>query len=465
MRAFLRHFARSLLYLARRPWAWTVVLPAAYASLLMDAPFVWEWLRAARGQTRLALESAALLSVPLALCALVAAILPSAARTPASAGEGWAMPALPISVRARAVAEVGAALTLVLAIRNLYSVAGHLTIFRYWLHGWGGWWSVVWLALRRVTPSGSSIVVSFPLIVAWLGSGRRGSAYWARVLGAHAAVFVGLTVVMLTGSLSAALLPAPLLLSAAIVYSIGREPSWEWTTFRRRCSGALHRAPLEPERRLRADILSRSVPVLGLALVPALVTAPVFAHGIAKPDGDPGKALALLMLGFLGIALTWFAVAIGTLFPLGLPLLISPQELFAGRYRAAWSCLPVRPEAVRRIVFVHAFTVLLLLGTSALLARALVWASTGRAHALLTLAWLPGRHATATWAFLATCWAGLALCIAVGDRARGILAMVGIGLSLWWGDGGERGATAALLIGSLFAALPLVHLRRARRRA
>jgi hypothetical protein len=176
------------------------------------------------------------------------------------------------------------------------------------------------------------------------------------------------------------------------------------------------------------------------------------------------------------VVTTWFAVATGTLFPLGLPLLSSPQELFAGRYCGSWSCLPMRPEVVRRLVYVQALLAPLLLATGFIVAKALVWACTGRAHELRSLAWLPAGQSALAWGFVAACWAGLALCVAVGDRVRGILAVVGVWLSLYatwvcvglyWLSDENRRLALALFVGvaGLLAVLPLVHLRRPRRLA
>ena len=475
MRAFFRHFIHSLRYIATRPMAWLVVPVAACWSGFLETAFVVGWLRVGHHGIGLALADAALLSLPLVWCAFVAAILPCSARAPASMGGKWAMPALPISPRVRVLAEVTAALALLFVVRSPLVIWSTMRCLRYVAH----WWQSLSFAVGELRVASSwDLLLGFPLLAAWLGSGRTGSYYHARLFGAHVVVFVGFAAMLSTGQVQMAstgqlrttLLPLMALLSVAVVYSIGREPSWDLASLRRLSSGALHRTPLGPERRFRADVLRRSAPLLGIALLPGLIAAPLaIAHGVVEPPGGQESPWMLVTgLAVMSMFLvTWLAVAIATLLPLRLPLFTNTQELFVGRYCASWAALPVRPEAVRRLVHTQAFVAPLLGCAGFVVGKGLVWACIGRAHELGTLAWLPDGRTVLGWSFAAACWASLALCVAVGDRVRAILAAIGVGLSLYWLSDENRRLALALFVGvaGLLAALPLVHLRRLRRLA
>jgi hypothetical protein len=468
MRAFFRHFIHSLRYITTRPLAWLVVPATACLSLVMLAVFAQaSW--AARQELGLTLEYAALMSLTLVWYALVAAILPCTHQAPTSARGGWAMPALPISPRVRVLAEVTAALALVLAVRVPLTIRILLSL---WATQHFHPPSVLLLALR-IAPSWD-LILGLPLLAAYVDSRKTRPYYVARLLGVYAIAFAGLVAALLTGHVQATLLPLMALLSVAVLYSVGREPSWNLAQRQWSPSMPLHRPALEPERRLRTDILWREIPllgvVLGAALLPGLMLALVaIAHGVAPPPGVQGRAWApdtyLAVLSTLFA--TWLAVAAGTLFPLRLPLVTNTQELFVGRYCASWASLPVRPEVIRRLVYVHALLAPLLLATGFVLSKALVRACTGRAHELPSLEWLPAGRSVLAWGFVAACWAGLALCVAVGDRVRGILAAIGVCLSLYWLSDENRRLVLALSVGvaGLLAALPLVHLRRPRRLA
>jgi hypothetical protein len=194
------------------------------------------------------------------------------------------------------------------------------------------------------------------------------------------------------------------------------------------------------------------------------------------------RAAALgLMVAFATMVFVGGGVS---LCPLRVCVVGTAPGLFSGRYCASWSWLPLRPQTIRRVVFAHALLVPLLVQEGCVVcgrtfralsatAREVMPSSTpGRSHVTGAEGWL----IVAALGLALVCWAGWTLCMAVGDRVRGTLAAVGIGLSLVgigltaWLDvtqdlSSKSFAAEVVLLGvaAVFAALPLANLRRPRR--
>ncbi len=449
----IRHCVESARFVAGRPLAWLVV-PAA----ILMGPVVGRGVVSfgsvpqAQRTPGVALFFACLLSAPLLWHAFIAALLPSAQRTPPG-GWKWALPSLPLSPRARVLAEVTAALGLVFLVRVVL-----LCWLGYRLRLSGG----LWLA-------GSwDILLGFPLLAAWAGSRRTEWFYVARLLGVYVVALAALVGTILTAKAPAMLLSAAAVLSVTVIVSMGREPSWVPSAgTSRRASAKSWRRPLPPHRRFRADVVLRSLAVLGGLLGSGLACI-VAGALLPLPRGDAW--LVRLLLFLIGLWLT----AVAAVFPLGFSLLGSPPRFFASRYCASWSWLPVRADAVRRVVYAHG----LVISSGVVLSVGLVLALDR--DGLLG----PPHGPWATGDVLMACgvtvlaWAGATLSAAVGDRARSILCSAGMAL-LWsgglivgsfgqalfgWNHGeGWLALRALAAAAGVAAALPLVHLWRPRR--
>lgn len=500
MRLFLRHFVRSLGYVTGQPLAWLVLPAAACLSIglaysvdmamsLFHAPALLSRETELRlSQWMLLAFESLVMGLALLWYAIVATLLPSSQTVPALAAGGvrWAVPALPIPIRTRALAEASAALLLIFVVR-----------IPLWL--WVG--GHIRAAAHASVGSGWEQLLGLPLLLAWLGSHQNRRSSLTRLLAAYGVSVVSLVTVSLGHDAvpllpyafalvpwslmgHVALLPLILVITAAVLYSIGRRPTRE-AAARHPGGMRLHRPPSRPVRRFWTDVVRRSLPLAAATLLPGLtfaLTGFVYAHARSWARDELTAGLAATLGGVVALVTTVLVVAGGTLHPLLLPL-VSFRGLFSGSYCASWSWLPVRPQTIRRVVYAHALLVPLLVergcGASIRAVNALsgtvreMASSPARpSHAPETSAWLDWMP----WVLGLACWAGWALCLAVGDRLRGALAAVGIGLSLGcigltaWIDVAERDSAgrfvvAALLLGgaALLAALPLVHLSRARR--
>jgi hypothetical protein len=449
-RAFVHHFVRSVQYLVSRPMAWFVVPVAAGFSFLAAGMLVnldfGQWQALTRWAFVPLAVPTSVVGASLVWLAAVAAVLPSTSRVSGSAGAGnkWTMPALPISPRVRVVAEVAAALSLIFVVRlplcALFAVKS-------------SWPYRMWIAAEW------DLLLGFPVLAGWVTGRQRGPQDVVRLVGVYGVLLVGFVTALVAGRAWTTLLPLAALLSVGVVYSIGRERTWIQAGGRSIPSEGLHRPPVEPERRFRRDVLWRSLPLFGLAVVPGLTLAVVVAgHGaLIRRHYATEAALMGLVAVMLLFGVTWISTAVGSLFPLRIPLVNGVHELFVGRYCASWSCLPVRREAVRRLVYANALLMPLLVATGLVLFRRLVVGSP---------AWLPKGQALFSSGLAVACWAGWALCVAVGDRVRGILAGTGAVVGLWLllTTGGWSPLESLLVVATgLFAVLPLAHLRRPRR--
>jgi hypothetical protein len=178
-------------------------------------------------------------------------------------------------------------------------------------------------------------------------------------------------------------------------------------------------------------------------------------------DSPGGGHALLLVVAFAVVAPICVA-------PLGIS--ITHGDVFSGRYARAWAPLPLRPESVRRTVYVHALLTTTLVWLL-FLAHSLVVASLG------LRGW--GWPWTLPLGLVIPCAAGFLLCGAVGDRRRGFLSAATLATFLpvhlvtltgVWKDilglsSGKLDLGVLLALALLGGVPPLVHLRRSVARA
>jgi hypothetical protein len=196
-----------------------------------------------------------------------------------------------------------------------------------------------------------------------------------------------------------------------------------------------------------------------------------------RSDPVPGRVFDLLVLlrglALLAVLLQWLILLALSLFPFGLALVprgTSASGLFSGAFLRDWSALPAGPGSVIRVVYAHG-----------LIAAAFAWLMLCVQVTLLWAPWSAARSATlgpALYELPAVfLMAGIAVCEAVGDRRRGLLAVgalagfqVGVplasallpevlGSAVPFARNGMPVAIAGYAVGLAGALPPLVHLR------
>jgi len=309
---------------------------------------------------------------------------------------------------------------------------------------------------------GWDLLLGFPWLVARGAGSRLGRYDGGRVIGVAAISLVLVFSAFLTTEIAATLLPGTFGLSLLLIATAGREPSCQ-PLERAGQQGAriLWRPALSPARRFCADGARRSAVVLGGLLVPGL--ACVVAVPVLPLPPGPMRLLLLVLLSLGALLLVAAAVH-----PLGITLLppSSQADLFASRYCASWSWLPVRPERVRRVVYAHGLAV----GGGLATAAGLILAHVGL---LAPGSWFWGVAGLGLLAGVmpVLSLAGAILAAAVEDRVRSMAA--GTGTLLAWlalllflvsKGGGPLLDVVCFLIAAagVSALLPLVHLRRQR---
>lgn len=332
-------------------------------------------------------------------------------------GRPWPLPALPIGPRGRLVAEAVTAVVLVSAMGLLVAavtawaaspVAGDF--LRSFVRG------MLQVLLSR--PEGAAWYAAvlgslgLPVVLAWLAPIREDGPYYARSF--LVAALAGLGVLWIPGPLLLRAVVSGLVLSSLVVASQGLTLA---LPFRRAPSSpeSLSRPALEPAARFRRDRRERlRRPILRYA-VPAVVLL------VAGP-------LLWRLLNLRPVFdLLFVLVAVGLLAqvykrPVGIDLFATDRAarhpaLFSGAYARAWGALPLAPEMVRRLVYVHglvsASLVWLLFFTHGLLATAL---------GLPSWPWLRDLPL----ALAIPCAGGLLLCGAVGDSVRGTFSALAL---------------------------------------
>jgi len=357
MSGVLRHAVQRLVATVRNPGALLVVLLTGAATLVL-----WPGPMPASGPVfELAGEQE-----PAAVATLLAftwlwlwpaLAAPAIAGRAAVAGGGSGLfvaahPALPVSARSRAVAEV--------AVLGLLVTVGRLPGF--FLGGWahdtfalpgevvGG---AAWAA-SFATHTVLGFVIAVPVVLAWLtptGGPQQALLRSGLVAGALlAAMLCGL---LATPASSAAV---SLVLVAVQLRSIGVEVRLPW---RRQAGPVAAPLPARPARDARhqlvRDFWSRPLPA-ALALLgaqAALVALDHLALPESSPLGDDGPGL--LYVGstlVLSIALGWVGLR-----PMGSVQAVAgvfgKTGYRPGDFAAAWSVLPVRREWILRGVYLH----------------------------------------------------------------------------------------------------------------
>jgi hypothetical protein len=148
-----------------------------------------------------------------------------------------------------------------------------------------------------------------------------------------------------------------------------------------------------------------------LPVVPLPLTLTLLGRAIGF-DSEPGRAIGLRGLALTtALLLQWPTLLALALFPLGLALVPSAtpaMRLFSGAFLRSWSALPVEPERVIRAVYAHG-----------LVAAGSAWLVLCVQTRLLGMHFGPALYELPV-VFL---MAGIAVCEAVGDRRRGLLAV------------------------------------------
>ncbi len=370
-----------------------------------------------------------------------------------------ALPALPVGPRMRAIAETGVVLSYVTFVR---------TIARW--------------ALPAAEVTGGStataldLLVMMPTIVAWVAPAPSFNIYMLRPL--VLAALLAVAVLLGTTSTALGVVLTAIAVTGLCLVTVGHE--WRSPRIHRRVPRAEERVRpgIDPGRRLRSDAWSLPAAKWGpavLSLLPLVVVALVLdAHGYL-----PRYALPL----FSGLVVSTTIVL--SLRPFDSNLigmgLSGKQGARMGDFMRAWSVLPVRPESVLRIVYLHGLVVAggLWLGfVIAVMARA--WIRLGR-PGLLTADGDNLAVIVIPFAAAVPCLAGLLVAAAVGDRTRSIISGVSF-LLVFYGSlplfavlestFGRESSLPLLIDGGflvglalLAGMLPLIHLRRTKARS
>ena len=397
------------------------------------------------------------------------------------------MPALPIGPRSRLAAEALAGLTAVLLARLLAFLAGVYLHLRggslQWLssamipfaspdarlteaspyQSLGALFVLVASASAQVTWLGTLVVL--PLLLVWASVPRFDGPCFLKPAVVSCLMFAGLQVGVMRSSLPAAVVSFGL--SALVLALVGIEPRFERSRPADLRPAALFRRAPGPEAQFGRDQWLGPLRALWLPFtVIAVVSGLAIAQGAVTLA--QGALVALFVVG----------PPAALLFPLGIALVSGREALssppFTGYFRDGWATLPVRPEAVARAVYAHGWVaeglvLALLFADTWLGMRAGLW---GRGPFALVRMQIP----------ILILGPSLMVCVAVGDRWRGLWALgslllfvLGCPLSLLAidllgasplprgltnGDAWVRVGLGLALVGALPA---LVHLRGRRR--
>lgn len=365
-----------------------------------------------------------------------------------------ASPTLPVGPRMRAIAEATVVLSYVAVVRAIallvFPTVGVV----------GG-----------TSATAADLVVMLPTIVAWVAPAQSVNVYMLRPLLLAillaGAVHVGTTATVL------GLVCTSLVLTGVCLATVGHE--WRSPRIQRRVPRAEERARpgIDPGHRLRSDAWQLPAATWGPGLLCLFLLLVVFLVFEAR-GYLPRYALPLLG------GLVSGTVIVLSLRPFDSNLigmgLSGKQGARIGDFMRAWSVLPVRPESVLRLVYLHALVVAggLWFGlVVAVVVRS--WLRFGR----LGLTTADGGNLSLLlipFAAAVPCLAGLLVAAAVGDRPRSIisgacflLAFYGHLVLLAFLDTtfGPESTLPGLIDGAVLSALallggipPLVHLRR-----
>jgi hypothetical protein len=481
MRAMARHAWIRTRTLLTSPADLMVLLLAAWSSLLLW-PIVVPWTllptRSLRGPAGYFLLVFLILTLWLWSWIAARPLIGNVAhggRTPAS--QTLPLPALPIGVRVRVIADAVTVLALLLLVRavtlellsRIFLVRDGSTIHfprDASVVSSLAWYAVV-AASKETTAAGCLLIL--PVFLAWMAPGRGETANFGRSF-AVAAIGVSIHTALLGSSwpaipLAMSLGLATLLLSLYATGSRGNAlPVWHAAAHAR--PNVLSRPGLEPKSRFRRDRLEGLLRPMLVRVAPAV--ALLLGAFLLERFGGVPRVVYLLCLPPAAVLLISFYAA-----PFGINLFATDRaagsaSLLGGAYGRAWAGLPVRPDAVARAVYVHGLT-------SSLLAW-LIWTGFTRLADRLALR----GSLDLPLALAIPCAAGLLLCANVGDYWRGMLSALTIfsflpahvftTIPLLKAEWAPRDA-AALNFGVLLALAvlgglpPLVHLRRSQRAA
>jgi hypothetical protein len=395
-----RHFTIRALAVARDPWGLGVLALAGLLTILPTAvlsalhPVAWLVFQPER-LTGIATFTMLLASVLVLWSVIVATTAVGRPSGSASARPtpGRALPALPIGLRTRAVAEALAGLAVALAARLAILAIGGEPLARRLMPGYA--WSRLGDPAEMARATAIGLLLVLPVVLAFTAMVRRDGPGLLKPALTIALVLAGVLAGVFARLWSALLLAITLSAFILVRPDDGDRPG-------ARAGGRplrlLHRISPGPLLQLRRDAWLGPVRalwvvgVVGLALPLALVAL------------DEGRFFFLPPLQAL------LLLAVLPFFPFGMKLVGPGDPLFGGRFLRSWSFLPVPRERAVRSVYAHG---LITAGAAWLVFSAFVLRQVGARG--LTRASLFGLPAV----FLA---AAIVTCEAVGDRRRGLLA-------------------------------------------
>jgi hypothetical protein len=404
------------------------------------------------------------------------------------------LPALPVGPRARLIADVLAAIVLMLAARavalsvgglslgaQLYGHSPSLAVYRE-VAGLRDVANLLLGTTAAIPPTLAYVsafavntvlgaLFSFPLVLAWRAVRLDGQGL-LRIAIATLLLFGAAGVGAMAHVATAALVCAGV--SAFLL--VRPEDGGRSEVAEAAAGPLLFRPPIGSLRQLRRDFWRGPLELRGrflavaavLALMPGLIwrLVPMLFFTRAEHRLLPYPPVRLAGLTALAVLTQWLVLLALAFFPFGLALLRSAtpaSRLFSGTFLRSWSTLPVPRAAVVRRVYAHA-----------LLAAALAWLVLGAQAGALGARFAPVSYELPV-VFLV---AGIVLCEAVGDRRRGLLAVwtfaafqfgVPFTYALFGHEPSLESHGASLTAAGIIAVLvggvpPLVHLR-ARARA
>jgi hypothetical protein len=346
-------------------------------------------------------------------------------RWPAASDRG--MPALPLGPRARVVAEVFAVSLYVLIARAAVLGFGGVrlghTLFGH-DPGLATYPEVARLGITLLTslawPTAAYVasfvvntllgtLLAFPLVLAWATTTRLDARGLVKVAVAALLVFASASVGAMAHVGSALLVSVGVSAFLLVRLDDGSRAESVHTPRPlrfRSCAG--------PPAQLRRDAWggpARRLWWVLLLAVPLPLALTLLGRAIGF-DSEAGRAIGLKGLALTtALLLQWPTLLALALFPLGLALVPSATpaiRLFSGAFLRSWSALPVEPRRVVRAVYAHG-----------LLAAAFAWLVLCLQMRLLGMRFGPALYELPV-VFL---MAGIAVCEAVGDRRRGLLAV------------------------------------------
>jgi hypothetical protein len=420
---------------------------------------------------------------------VLGAALVAGALGPASARRRWpparerAMPELPLGPRARVAADVLVVTFYVLIARALVLWLGGVRLGRM-LFGHDpslAMYPELARFMATFLPSGSppsptlaygsSFVVStvlgtllaFPLVLAWATTTRLDGRGLLKLAVAALLLFGAASVGAMAHVASAVLVSGAV--SAFLLVRLDDRSRAESAPLARPLR---FRSSPGPLAQLRRDAWQDPVRRLWWVLLLA-VAIPLALSLLARTIGSdtvPRRASELREPAFMAaVLLQWPTLLALALFPFGLALVPSATPatgLFSGAFLRSWRTLPVAPERVVRSIYAHG-----------LLAAGFAWLMLCLQARLLGWRLDPVLYEGPA-VFL---MAGIAVCEAVGDRRRGLLAVGALaafqfglpfasallgdvlGITPGFHASGMQLGIAAYAVGFAGALPPLVHLR------